>query len=479
MLTSNRTGADTATPVCMMVMMCHRFVFHWGYLTGPYHTRACHIWEFWLSKVFALMYLDRLYLQMVTQCGPVRAWWCWWGPVSHDNGHALTDRWLQVLWFAAGRLGDMHLHCVHSAGISRSPAGDRVTASPNSFALLNCGVCSFVLKFWRKADVLWIIVAWIVVPACAFCGSRRCTVNVYITSGVMASGNARVGRPRVDRSGVSFRYELQISWNAPGLTGSDRIGHISRPIHTRFEGALPRRRTDSGAARKGPEQCLCASTGRQSNALGVPWHHACGYDRADRSDSLNGRDEQLGTTVAHISVDRDDTMADWPGGTEAGVQEPVSQFAGRELHVLWTIHYSWHSTPCPQLSPGLGTVVAVPSVMVFSVERDPPPQDCIDHIRVWHHVGISVKTANLGKWFPPWTVTRSAWNTALKTNVSGISTDVVWCSSANMGPSWSTTTRCSEIVFHMVPCAGVTNLIFVLLPIYPLILLCAVFVNTL
>ena len=53
------------------------------------------------------------------------------------------------------------------------------------------------------------------------------------------------------------------------------------------------------------------------------------------------------------------------------------------------------------------------------------PQDCIDHFRLQHHVGLSVKTANLGKWFPPWTVTRVAWSVALKPNVSGIATDVV------------------------------------------------------
>ena len=53
------------------------------------------------------------------------------------------------------------------------------------------------------------------------------------------------------------------------------------------------------------------------------------------------------------------------------------------------------------------------------------PQGCIDHICARHHMGVLVKTANLGKWFLPWTVTRSAWNAALKMNVSGISTDVV------------------------------------------------------
>ena len=51
--------------------------------------------------------------------------------------------------------------------------------------------------------------------------------------------------------------------------------------------------------------------------------------------------------------------------------------------------------------------------------------DCIDYDRLRHHVGLLVKTANLGKWFPPWTVTRTAWNAALTQTVSGISTDVV------------------------------------------------------
>ena len=45
--------------------------------------------------------------------------------------------------------------------------------------------------------------------------SRRCTVTVYITSGVMASGDAGGSRPRADRNGVSFCYDLQTSWNAP------------------------------------------------------------------------------------------------------------------------------------------------------------------------------------------------------------------------------------------------------------------------
>ena len=53
------------------------------------------------------------------------------------------------------------------------------------------------------------------------------------------------------------------------------------------------------------------------------------------------------------------------------------------------------------------------------------PQDCIDHIRKKHSVPDSVKAVNLGRWFPPWTVTREAWHKALKPQVPGISTDVM------------------------------------------------------
>ena len=37
----------------------------------------------------------------------------------------------------------------------------------------------------------------------------------------------------------------------------------------------------------------------------------------------------------------------------------------------------------------------------------------------------SAKAANLGRWFPPWTVTGEAWHKALTHEVSGVSTDAV------------------------------------------------------
>ena len=89
--------------------------------------------------------------------------------------------------------------------------------------------------------------------------------------------------------------------------------------------------------------------------------------------------------------------------------------------------------------------MAVPGVVVFILEGD-SSQDCIDHIHLRHHVGLPVKTANLGKWFPPWTVMC----TALQPNVSGISTDVVLFS--EHGPSWSTTNRCMATGCPMALC---------------------------
>ena len=52
-------------------------------------------------------------------------------------------------------------------------------------------------------------------------------------------------------------------------------------------------------------------------------------------------------------------------------------------------------------------------------------QDCVDHIRQKHSVPNSVKVVNLGRWFPPWTVTRAAWHKAMKSHVSAVSTDVL------------------------------------------------------
>ena len=51
-------------------------------------------------------------------------------------------------------------------------------------------------------------------------------LSVYLTSGAMASGDGGGSRPRVDCSGVSFRCELQTSWNAPEYVNLESLGVV-------------------------------------------------------------------------------------------------------------------------------------------------------------------------------------------------------------------------------------------------------------
>ena len=50
--------------------------------------------------------------------------------------------------------------------------------------------------------------------------------------------------------------------------------------------------------------------------------------------------------------------------------------------------------------------------------------DCLRHLHDKHGGSQYVAMKNLGKFFPPWTVSRDSWQTALRPDVSGIAVDV-------------------------------------------------------
>ena len=52
-------------------------------------------------------------------------------------------------------------------------------------------------------------------------------------------------------------------------------------------------------------------------------------------------------------------------------------------------------------------------------------QDCIDHMRRIHKVPLSVKAANLARFFPPWTVTREQWADMMMPSISGVVIDML------------------------------------------------------
>ena len=53
------------------------------------------------------------------------------------------------------------------------------------------------------------------------------------------------------------------------------------------------------------------------------------------------------------------------------------------------------------------------------------PQDWVSHLCQAHAVPHTMRMANLGKWFPPWTVSRKIWRDVLQPHVSGVSTDIL------------------------------------------------------
>ena len=52
-------------------------------------------------------------------------------------------------------------------------------------------------------------------------------------------------------------------------------------------------------------------------------------------------------------------------------------------------------------------------------------QDCIDHMRRTHKVPLSVKAANLAKYFPAWTVTREQWSDMFMPCISDVAIDTL------------------------------------------------------
>ena len=52
-------------------------------------------------------------------------------------------------------------------------------------------------------------------------------------------------------------------------------------------------------------------------------------------------------------------------------------------------------------------------------------QDCIDHMWRSHKVPLSVKAANLARFFPPWTVTREPWVGMMMPSISGVAIDTL------------------------------------------------------
>ena len=96
---------------------------------------------------------------------------------------------------------------------------------------------------------------------------------------------------------------------------------------------------------------------------------------------------------------------------------------GSCLLILWEEDQIGHGQTRGQLSPGTSAAMALP-VSWCTIWKG-TPQDCVDNLHLAHAVPASVRTVNLGKWFPPWTVKCQTWSDPLNLHIFGVSTDVL------------------------------------------------------
>ena len=102
---------------------------------------------------------------------------------------------------------------------------------------------------------------------------------------------------------------------------------------------------------------------------------------------------------------------------------------------LWLPQQSGNCTHCGKyIQMALGKHIAFYHLELAQLWRCPvmwctvwkgTAQDCIDHMRRTHMLPLSVKAANLTKYFPAWTVTRDQWSKMLMSCVSGVAIDTL------------------------------------------------------
>ena len=83
------------------------------------------------------------------------------------------------------------------------------------------------------------------------------------------------------------------------------------------------------------------------------------------------------------------------------------------------------------------------------------PQDCLEHLRNGHDAPWISKTASIEKYAPPWTVRRELWTDSLRTEHSGISTDIMLFS--EVGLSLTQHYRVYQAVYPMQYSARTTS----------------------
>ena len=264
--------------------------------------------------------------------------------------------------------------------------------------------------------VLRLCVDLLIQFVCAISDIHRTVPQDYIIN-AMASGDSQ---PGADRSRIDLRVHAQIPWNAPesvvtlvdsgfqNVTLVDMADVVGPPVAMGDLSLLRRQwpvSVVSGIVQKQMELELL--------------HHA--WKQCFRG-MQTGCFPYCGMNIKH------------------DMARHVSSFH-LDLAQLWRCPVSWYT------------------------QWKDTPQDCVDHIRKKHSVNDSVKAANLGRWFPSWTVTREGGTRRL--NCKSRIFEWMRCCLVRMDHSWYIIIGCLARVWHMCLCVGRSWLIFSFLPSGP------------
>ena len=235
-------------------------------------------------------------------------------------------------------------------------------------------------------------------------------------------------QPSGDRSGVTFQHEIRTSWNPPKTYVDLNSPGVVLLDTTIVPDVLGLHAFNEEAA------LVRVLPGASLNIVRV----LVPDDRAEPRGFHDLLIEDMSATIVRPASAEDLTelRQQWPSSLLSFMtkRQVDMEHQRRECKRQFGIR--------PGKCPHCGTYISLSlsrHVMSFHLDlgqlwRCPIPwcsvwkgaaQDCVDHLRLRHYTGSSVKASTLGTYFPPWTVTRSAWAIALGARVSGIATDVM------------------------------------------------------
>ena len=230
-----------------------------------------------------------------------------------------------------------------------------------------------------------------------------------------------------DRSGVTFRAELCIPWDAPeavvDIDSAELVSLGSFPDKVGLFG----RRKDAAVSR--------ILRGRDSRSIRFLVPDTRGVDRSYHDVTVVDIEDEREPMVVIEDVTRLREL--WP----AEVFNHMKWYQ-QDLELMRKSAKKQYSQTRPMPCRFCGKVIRVDMYRhvarlhldLVQLWRCPiawcttwkgSPQDCLEHLRNGHDAPWISKTASIEKYAPPWTVRRELWTDSLRVEHSGISTDIL------------------------------------------------------